>query len=66
MMGIGHQLLNILMSELPLRDQSRQKRGDGGYLQGRHGVLGRKQGVKEEEIQEAEGDRLQYLPLLMI
>lgn len=40
MMCIGHHLLNVFMSELLLRDQSRQKIGDGGYLQGRCEVLG--------------------------
>lgn len=39
-MCIGHQLLNIVMSGLLLRDQSRQKMGDGGYLQGRCDLLG--------------------------
>lgn len=39
MMCIGHQLLTIFMSALLLRDQSKRKMGDDGYLQGRCDVL---------------------------
>lgn len=38
-MCIEHQLLTIFMSALLLRDQSKRKMGDGGYLQGRCDVL---------------------------
>lgn len=38
-MCIGHLLLNILMSQLLPRSQSRKNMGDGGYFQGRCGVL---------------------------
>lgn len=38
-MCIGHLLLNILMSKLLLRDQSRKNMGESGYFQGRWDVL---------------------------
>lgn len=40
MMCIRHQLLNVFMSELLLRDQSRKEGRLGGCLQGYRSALG--------------------------